>query len=356
MNIEEIISLQDFPEIILEQCQSQPVVLFGAGGGCAPAIQMFRARGIKILAIADNNSSRWGERVEGVEIASLGEILRRYENFRIFVSAPNNAHEIIPELRERDTGKEIIFFDSPDRLNREEYKSYLRDNASSLEELYEGLGDEFSKETMVGVLKGWVSGDFRFFEKVHVDDQYFVDDIIQFGAEEVFLDIGAFDGDTVAGFRHTVGDVFRGIIAIEPNPDCFEALSSLSRSDDRISFIGKGIYSRAGRFSFSSNGVGKTSQFSLIPSDSGVEVDTVDSLVEGPITFLKMDIEGLELDALRGARRTIERFRPKLAICVYHKHDDLLKISRFIQALGLGYRFYLRHHTFYCGETVLYAV
>lgn len=356
MKIDEIISLQNFPETILEQCQSQPVVLFGAGGGCAPAIQMFRARGIEILAIVDNNSSRWGEQVEGIGIDSLDEILGRYEDFRIFVSAPNNAHEIIPELRERNTGKEIIFFDSPDRLNRNEYRCYLLDNASGLEELYEGLGDQLSKETMVNVLKGWVSGDFRFFEEVHVGNQYFVDDIIQFGPEEVFLDIGAFDGDTVAGFRRAVGDVFRGVIAIEPNPDCFEALNLLSRSDDRISFFEKGIYSKSGRFSFSSNEVGTTSQFSLIPSDNGIEVDTVDNLVEGPITFLKMDIEGLELDALRGARGTIERFRPKLAICVYHKHDDILEISRFIQALDLGYRFYLRHHTFYCGETVLYAV
>lgn len=73
------------------------------------------------------------------------------------------------------------------------------------------------------------------------------------------------------------------------------------------------------------------------------------------LDFIKMDIEGSELAALKGAAESITRFKPKLAICVYHKPEDYIVIPEFINALGLGYRFYLKHHFMNGWETVLYA-
>jgi FkbM family methyltransferase len=90
------------------------------------------------------------------------------------------------------------------------------------------------------------------------------------------------------------------------------------------------------------------------------EVLSIDKLVEKEdikkVDFIKMDIEGSELDALKGAEATIRRFKPKLAICIYHKPDDYLTIPKYLHELGLGYRFFIDHHTIFLGETVLFGI
>lgn len=97
----------------------------------------------------------------------------------------------------------------------------------------------------------------------------------------------------------------------------------------------------------------------LAPDEVSFKTVAIDALVdEGRIdrvNFIKMDIEGAELTALRGARQTIERFKPTLAICVYHKLIDFYEIPQFLDELDLGYRFYLQHSTVHGDETVLFA-
>ena len=74
------------------------------------------------------------------------------------------------------------------------------------------------------------------------------------------------------------------------------------------------------------------------------------------VTFIKMDIEGSELEALRGASKTIQEHSPKLAISVYHKPEDIIDIPLFISEINSGYKFYLRHYTNWSVDTVLYAI
>ena len=90
-----------------------------------------------------------------------------------------------------------------------------------------------------------------------------------------------------------------------------------------------------------------------------VPTETIDHLVQTGrierVDFIKMDIEGSELAALRGAEASLRRFKPRLAISLYHKITDLFEIPRYLDGLGLGYRFYLDHYTIHLGESVLYA-
>ena len=87
-----------------------------------------------------------------------------------------------------------------------------------------------------------------------------------------------------------------------------------------------------------------------------IKTATVDQTVSEPITYMKMDIEGAEMHALRGAERQIAKNKPKLAVSVYHKIGDLFEISSYLRTLVPEYRFYLRHHSYAGDDTVLYAV
>ena len=92
--------------------------------------------------------------------------------------------------------------------------------------------------------------------------------------------------------------------------------------------------------------------------DIQIEVDTIDNILNGQeATYIKMDVEGAELLSLMGAEETIRKYKPKLAICVYHRFDDLLTIPKYIKSLSSEYKFYLRAHDKpYFFDLVLYAI
>ena len=95
---------------------------------------------------------------------------------------------------------------------------------------------------------------------------------------------------------------------------------------------------------------------SKVNSSKMIRVDKIDNMIKESITFIKMDIEGVEYAALQGATNTINKYKPKLAICVYHKVEDMWAIPLYLKSLVPDYKFAIRHHAnFHVCETVCYA-
>jgi len=180
-----------------------------------------------------------------------------------------------------------------------------------------------------------------------IEELYFAPDLITFGDDEVFLDCGAYDGDTIASFRKRSNGQ---VIAVEPDPDNFEKLKE--NYPDVIAYK-CAVGARHEQLTFKA-GDGPVSCFG---GDSVVECVTIDELLDGHrVTFIKMDIEGAELDALIGARETIINQLPVLAICLYHKPDDIWEIPKYIRSLSDQYNLYLRRYAEGCWEEVCYAI
>lgn len=182
--------------------------------------------------------------------------------------------------------------------------------------------------------------------------RYFVKGIINIQKDEVFVDGGAFVGDTVRDFVK-LGKGYKKIIAFEPDEYNFAMLSKLKYK--KVIKINKGLWDENCKVSFS-NGGGCGSK---IQDSEGVltEVVRLDDIPQcADATFIKMDIEGAELNALKGAESIIRKNHPKLAICIYHKNEDMLSIISYIHEIEPGYRLYVRHHSKFVGETVMYAV
>lgn len=171
---------------------------------------------------------------------------------------------------------------------------------------------------------------------------------------EYFVDVGALDGETTKYFL----DHFENghAYVLEPNPEQFEITKSRLMGYG-IELFPYGAYDENTALRF---GVDDTDISSSRISESGtleIEVRRLDDLLgDRPVTFLKMDIEGSELAALRGAERIIREQRPKLAICVYHKPEDMWEIPGFILNCHPDYKLYLRHYSISYTETVLYAI
>lgn len=223
--------------------------------------------------------------------------------------------------------------------------SYLKANASRLCELYEGLADYRSKCTLKTILEHWLTfvPDIRKSGIERTFDHYFDLDLFKCDESEVFVDCGCCGGDTVKSYVKSYGNRYQSIYSYEPAPSLYNlAVKELSEVE-RLHLRNAGVSNITGTQKMIDFGV--NSGASRINPNGDVDCKTVrlDDDIKENITFLKMDIEGSEIDALMGAAQQIRRNKPKLAISLYHKFTDLLEIPRLVKQLNPEYKFYLRH-------------
>lgn len=232
---------------------------------------------------------------------------------------------------------------------------FVEKNLELFENTYDMLADDKSRRHMRAWLNQKISGDFKYLEDIWEENQYFDSDIVDFTRIHAFVDCGAYDGDSYRSFlenyKRNVGCEFAGI-AYLLEPESYEMCLLKCGEDKRCKIYPLGAWEEKDSLSFSAQGT-----TSMVSKDGAniINVDTIDHILGGGADFIKMDIEGSELNALKGARNTIIANKPTLAICAYHRTDDLLKLPEYIGSLCPDYKFYLRAHCKYTTELVLYA-
>lgn len=208
-------------------------------------------------------------------------------------------------------------------------------------------------------------GSFTFLQKQY---EFHRGDVhIKAEAGDVVIDAGGCWGETSLYFAHEVGDQGR-VVSYEFIPSNLEILrKNLAMNPslgERVEVVPQPLWSIPGKVLYYVDwGPGsRVSQEKMREDfdDTKCETTTIDATVEElgleKVDFIKMDIEGAELSALKGAENSIRKYRPKLAISLYHSIDDFKTIPRYLDSLELGYRFFLDHHTIYENETVLFAI
>lgn len=191
--------------------------------------------------------------------------------------------------------------------------------------------------------------------------QYFLSSLIGDGDdEEVFIDGGGFIGDTYSDFINWSHNRFKSYVFFEPSTVNLEKFKERI-NDKRVRCRNEGLWNKKATLYFS----GGTSEAERIiegnPEENNravsINVTAIDLEPECEhATFIKMDIEGSELNALKGAINTIRKNRPKLVICIYHDNEDMLRIPEWCFKNLNNYRFYVRHHHYLPCDTVLYAI
>jgi len=212
--------------------------------------------------------------------------------------------------------------------------SFFDQNAERVKAVANMLADEESKKIYLGMVKfrqTRCKKDYPF--HAFKEEQYFIKKL-KLGKGEVFIDCGAFTGDTIDLFLRRCKE-YKQIIAFEPDSKVFERLEKKHGNNSKITLINAGVYDKE--------------------QGTALKVRTIDGLNLENASFIKMDIEGAELNALKGAEKTILRDKPKLAICIYHSDEDMIRIAEYIRKLVPEYKLYVRHYGFIT-ETVLYAV
>lgn len=172
---------------------------------------------------------------------------------------------------------------------------------------------------------------------------------------DIVLDIGAFTGNTTCYFSQQAGETGK-VYSFEPHPIAFSQLKKNTFSIDNIACLNIGCSDNDGKSFITDSGTG-----SRLSTTSGIPiiVRTIDNLVDElhleKVDFIKMDIEGLEPEALSGAKKTIKMFHPKLAISIYHSPEHYFSIYNKINSLDIPYNFYIKHSSYNRYETILFA-
>ncbi len=176
--------------------------------------------------------------------------------------------------------------------------------------------------------------------------------------KEVFIDGGGYTGDTIEEFIKWTKGNYQRVYSFEPQKDKNQIIrdSLWKWGEGKVRLYEYGLWSCRTSLSFQ-NGDNMYSGKIVDQEKEGCVIETValDELIDERVTFLKMDIEGAEAEAIKGAKNIIQKDKPKLAICIYHKPNDLWEIPLMIHELVPEYKMYIRHMGIRCYGTILYA-
>lgn len=242
-------------------------------------------------------------------------------------------------------------------LNQEIFESLMVD----FEDVYDNLSDNRSKLILETYINACISGDDSIIASLCTEDQYF-NDLTKDAAIHCFVDCGAYNGDTAETVEQVYQETIERIVCFEPDihnvDEIKRKIEKNQLSGKKITIIQKGSWSEQNKLYFSSTG---SSSSICEDGEYTIEVDSVDHVMQTlsmPVDYIKMDVEGSELETLQGSIKTIQTDHPICAICVYHKVDDIPVLFHELKRIvsDYPYRFYLRYHGFDLRELVLYAI
>jgi FkbM family methyltransferase len=321
------------------------------------------SRRIEIGAIVDDDPKKAGTVVAGRTVEPTSA-LTRLSNSTPVVIASHRALDVAQRLR--DFGfKTVVPFALLQVLAPEVFPPHMF-YCELLDDLWihrseyiafnDRLADQRSRDVLDAVIGFRRTLDSTVLQPVVSDrDLYAPERLFKFADDEVYVDGGSYDGDTIRSFIERVGGRYADIYAFEPDPVTFERLKANFRDEPRVHSIHAGLYSQSGSLRFRDD----ASRGAIFADDGDIEmpVITVDeALGDRRLTYIKMNIEGAEIDALRGSQKAIRKWLPKLAISVYHRASDLWRIPQLVLELSPDYELYLRQHDGGIIETVLYAM
>lgn len=334
------------------------VYIFGAGVVGCQVMQECKRANIAVHGFVDNIRGRRGATMFGLPVFSPGDLDTVSDV--VIVSVGKHAATIAKQLRDLDFRhifnlSEFFYAINSPEQPEQDYLADLLENRMRWVALALTLADTRSRQVLEAVISHRLTLDITPLANVYDSSapQWFESQFLSPNRNAVFVDGGAYDGDTAEAFRQLNGPALR-IHAFEPDPEIAKrATNRLGKYQEAVVHpMGLSATRAQLVFSRTGNTDGKLAK----SGESVAEVASIDEVVTEAATFIKLDVEGYEQEAIAGSARHIRNTPPPLiALAVYHKASDIWKLPLQIMQLNPNYKFYLRHYTQVGYETVLYA-
>ncbi len=346
-----------------KQNPQKPLILFGAGSAAKQILNILESKDINIDCIIDSSERKWGTHLSNKPVVDYDSMRFKYNEYDILL-ADSYLFQKQQWLTEQGEKNNIFLLEGLVISSKATKISnqYYTEKKELFLETYNMLTDQQSRDNFITTMKRNLTGNLEYVRNMGISlPQYFQPEL-HLSDKEVFVDCGAYSGDTVESFI-SVCTGYNKIFSIEADLENFKQLEK-NVNDlalKNVYPINTALYSEETVLRFFSNGTVESRIINENENTCNSTFDVVakkldNVLSDEKVSFIKMDIEGGELAALKGAECLIKANRPKLAICVYHRYDDLITIPQYIKSLIPDYKFYLRLHALTCHDVVLYAV
>jgi FkbM family methyltransferase len=352
----DVVNGPDLAEIQIEKIKNSglPVVLFGFGGMLPNIYDNLNQIGLDIKYICDNNPKKHGVRFKDSTVVSFEQLKKIYNKCNILISVctPKFVDEIYKQIENDKQYTDIYFFEMFYPFGKDIHSLVIK-HFDEIQKVYELLNDELSKRVFLNKINYIISKDAKYLSQIESPDEYFQQDILELSKDDVFVDMGAFHGEDTIRLIKLVGGL-KYAYCFEPDKINFQVLEKSILPYPNVKSYNNAVWKENITLTFTEAGT----MGSEVNKRGTVQVEgvAIDTILDGKeITFLKMDVEGAEIEALNGATKIIAKQQPKLAICVYHKITDHWEIPLLIKSLNPNYRIFMRHHDRTGIETVCYA-
>lgn len=348
--------------------EGKNVVIWGRGVKAISTFLDLKNKRINILGFCDS-FSKDGDIFAGCHVISKSR-LNHIENLVIYIAVNNESikREILymiesMELRDAIVVTHGLIYGAWE-YDTQYFRQIIGDNEERIRFIENTLNDKESVIAYRNLVSYRKNNDRKMLEEIYETShpQYFpADGLLEEVPSEVFIDAGGFDGLTTVEFASWAGNRFKKSIIFEADDTMYEICNEMMRIKhiDNARVIKKAVWSKEAFLEFDSTnyvfGSGNVVDYGGTCKVEAVTIDKTLEEYEEKATFIKMDIEGAEMEALFGAEKTIEKYHPKLAISIYHKDCDLWEIPFYLMKKYPFYKYYIRHYTPYTTETILYA-
>lgn len=357
-----ISQIKEYPNVVIWGCSE-------AKNKVITLLEEYGAAG-NVKFYADNNSSLWGTVIDGRMVLSPDEVIEKINTGDIdkIIIASLFLESIRNQLISMGVGENYFCLNGyPLSMDYFKYAKtspfeIIMGEITAYERAYSLMEDTKSKELYASILNSKICMNYLSLSCLVTESkwQYFDPELISLNNEEIFVDAGAFRGDTLRRFVELTNGEFRKYIALEADSVNYVALlneiKKMPTISARIKPYPVACWDEVTTLSFQT--LGKGGSKVVENGECKVEANTLDNLLRNErVTFIKMDIEGAELKALVGAKKSILNQNPILAICVYHDLVHMHQVPNYISEINPNYTFYLRKYMEHTDlETVLYAI
>ena len=321
----------------------KPVILYGMGNGADKILHNFDKFNIKCSGIMASDNFVRGQSYCGFKVSKLSFFEELFDDFIIAVAFGTQLPDVMENIKSISLRHEIVVPNVPVFGSGIFDDNFISQNAEKMECAYSLLADSRSRQVFEAAVKFYYSGKLELLWDITDSKDEIFQNVLKLSPHENYIDLGAYHGDTIDELIHYSGG-YNKIIAVEPDFKNFRKLNEYIKGMDNIIAENKIIWNHNGTILFSQES-GRSSGVNLKGTPS--QAVTIDKLnVHFNASYIKMDVEGCEKEAIAGGVLTLESSKPKLNIAAYHRFADFFELILLIHSINPNYRFFLRHHPY----------